>query len=120
MDDDPATSAAAGDDALRPMDEAVRRALVEQTYLELATTLMMPVRYGIGFMLGGERLSLYGSGTPRAFGHIGFTNVLVWADVERDISVAFLNNGKPFITLELLRWLAIPRMIADLVPRYPS
>lgn len=29
MDDDPATSAAAGDDALRPMDEAVRRALVD-------------------------------------------------------------------------------------------
>jgi CubicO group peptidase (beta-lactamase class C family) len=95
----------------------VRRALVEQTYLELDTTLMMPVRYGMGFMLGGERISPYGAGTPRAFGHIGFTNVLVWADPERELSVAFLNNGKPFITLRLLRWLAVAHAISKHIPR---
>ncbi|MGB0588571.1 MAG: serine hydrolase domain-containing protein [Myxococcota bacterium] len=95
----------------------VRRAVVEQTYLELDTTLMMPVRYGMGFMLGGQRLSLYGDSTPRAFGHIGFTNVLVWADPQRDLSVAFLNNGKPFITLRLLKWLAISREISRRIPK---
>jgi len=95
----------------------VRRAVVEQTYLELDTTLMMPVRYGMGFMLGGQRLSLYGDATPRAFGHIGFTNVLVWADPQRDLSVAFLNNGKPFITLRLLKWLAVSREISRRIPK---
>jgi CubicO group peptidase (beta-lactamase class C family) len=95
----------------------VRRALVEQTYLELDTTLMMPVRYGMGFMLGGQRFSLYGNATPRAFGHMGFTNIVVWADPQRDLSVAFLNNGKPFITLQLVKWLAVAREISSRIPK---
>lgn len=95
----------------------VRRALAEQTFLELDTTLMMPIRYGMGFMLGGRRFSLYGHGTPRAFGHLGFTNVLVWADPQRDLSVAFLSSGKPFITLRLVRWLQIAREISRRIPR---
>jgi CubicO group peptidase (beta-lactamase class C family) len=95
----------------------VRRAVMEQTNLELDTTLMMPVRYGMGFMLGGERYSPFGLATPRAFGHIGFTNILVWADPERDLSVALLNNGKPFVTLRLVRWLAVVHAISKHIPR---
>ena len=79
--------------------------------------MMLPVRYGMGFMLGGERLSFYGPQSARAFGHLGFTNVLAWADPDRDISVALMNNGKPFITPQLLAWLAVPRIIAQRIPR---
>jgi len=79
--------------------------------------IKLPIRYGLGFMLGGRRVSFYGDHSRAAFGHLGFTNVLAWADPERDISVAFLNNGKPFIALELLLWLRIPRIIASRVPR---
>ncbi len=100
--------------------QAVRRALVEQTYYEFDTTLMLPVRYCMGFMLGGERFSPFGLGTPRAFGHLGFSNVLVWADPERDLSVAFLNCGKPFITLRLVRWLAVMQAISKHIPRVRS
>ena len=78
--------------------KTVRRAIAETSYLEVDTTLMMPVRYSMGFMLGGDYLSFYGMGTPRAYGHLGFTNVLAYADPERDISVAFANTGKPFLT----------------------
>ena len=46
-------------------------------------------------MLGAQLLSLYGRDTQHAFGHLGFTNMLAWADPERAISVAVLNNGKP-------------------------
>lgn len=95
----------------------VRRATSEQSYREIDRTLMLPVRYSMGFMLGGEHLSFYGPGTPRAFGHLGFTNVLGWADPERDLSVAFLNSGKPFVTPELLAWLDVMRTIAHRVPR---
>ena len=96
---------------------AVRRARVEQTYLELDTTIMLPVRYGMGLMLGGKWLSFYGPRTPMAFGHLGFTNVLAWADPERDISVGFLQNGKPFITPRLIRWANVMQTIGDRFPR---
>src|SRR5262249_54938722 len=58
----------------------VRRAIAEQTVLEIDSFLGMPVRYGMGFMLGGPTVSPYGANTPRAFGHLGFTNVLAYAD----------------------------------------
>jgi CubicO group peptidase (beta-lactamase class C family) len=80
-------------------------------------TIHLPVRYGLGFMLGHEVASFYGPRTPAAFGHLGFTNVLGWADPERDISVSLMNNGKPFITLELVHWMGIMRTIAAEIPR---
>lgn len=58
-------------------------------------TIKIPVRFSSGMVLGGKRFSLYGPDTDQAFGHLGFTNVICWADPERDISVAILNTGKP-------------------------
>lgn len=98
---------------------ACRRARVEDSFHELDQIIMLPIRYSSGFMLGGERLSFFGAGTPAAFGHLGFTNVLCWADPERALSVAFLNNGKPFLTPELLVWLGVVREVARRVPRAP-
>ena len=95
----------------------VRRALSEQSHLELDSTMMLPVRYSMGFMLGGKRGSFYGPQTQRAFGHLGFTNVVAYADPERDLSVAFLNNGKPFITLRQLRWIRVMRVIAKRIQK---
>jgi CubicO group peptidase (beta-lactamase class C family) len=95
----------------------VRRAIAEQTYLEVDSIMALPVRYGMGFMLGGERFSLYGAHTPRAFGHIGFTAVAVYADPDRDISVALMTSGKPFITPGQLRWLDVARTIARHCPK---
>src|SRR5581483_5120599 len=71
------------------------RATAEQSYLEPDMMLFLPFRYGMGFMLGAEWFSLYGPYTPHAFGHIGFTNVIGWADPERELSGAILTSGKP-------------------------
>jgi CubicO group peptidase (beta-lactamase class C family) len=49
-------------------------------------------------MLGGP-LSLFGIATPHAFGHLGFMNILSWADPERRLGVAILNSGKPVVSL---------------------
>src|SRR5262249_8851364 len=68
----------------------VRRAVREQSYLEVDSFLGLPVRYGMGFMLGGDRFTPYGPHTPRAFGHLGFTNVVAWADPDRQISVGLM------------------------------
>lgn len=57
-------------------------------------TLMLPMRYSPGFMLGGRTLSLYGPGTPRAFGHLGFISIYCWADPQRQLSGALLTTGK--------------------------
>jgi len=95
----------------------VRRAISEQSYFEADATLLLPIRYGMGFMLGSKFLSLYGPNTRYAFGHLGFTNLLVWADRERDISVAFMTSGKPFITPRLLRWYQVMLAISRKIPR---
>ncbi|PKM22305.1 MAG: hypothetical protein CVV10_05005 [Gammaproteobacteria bacterium HGW-Gammaproteobacteria-14] len=60
-------------------------------------TLMIPLEYSPGFMLGAKTLSLYGPGTPRAFGHLGFISIYCWADPERDLSGALLTTGKGII-----------------------
>lgn len=79
----------------------VRRARNESAYLELDHTLMLPVRYGLGFMLGGDLASLYGPDTGEAFGHLGFSNTMTWADPARELSVGYLTTGKTFVPLEL-------------------
>ncbi len=97
----------------------VRRAVAEQTYLELDLTLGLPVRYGMGFMLGADTVSIYGPGTRHAFGHVGFTNIIAYADPDRDIAVALLTSGKPFVHLGLWRWLNLMRVIARACPPSP-
>jgi CubicO group peptidase (beta-lactamase class C family) len=75
----------------------IRRATVEQSYLELDLTLGLPLRYGMGFILGGHWFSLYGPGTPHAFGHLGFTNIISWADPEREVAATIMTSGKPLL-----------------------
>jgi CubicO group peptidase (beta-lactamase class C family) len=70
-------------------------------------SLIVPMRYSAGTMLGGRYVGLYGRHTPYAFGHLGFSNVVCWADPERDIAVSILNNGKPVIGSHLVAFLKL-------------
>jgi CubicO group peptidase (beta-lactamase class C family) len=79
----------------------IRRAVQEHSYLEFDLTLVLPLRYGMGFMLGGSTLSLYGPDTGNVFGHLGFTNILSWADPDRQITGALMTSGKPLVYPEL-------------------
>lgn len=72
----------------------VRRAIVEVGKPEIDRSLLLPIRYSAGMMLGTRPWGLYGPDTGRAFGHLGFTNNLLWADPERAVSVAVLTTGK--------------------------
>ena len=81
----------------------VRHATSEQNYWEIDLTLGVPIRYGLGFMLGTEGLSPFGRNNPQAFGHAGFTNILSWADPQRRLSVALLTSGKPVLSPHVLR-----------------
>jgi CubicO group peptidase (beta-lactamase class C family) len=71
----------------------------------------------MGFMLGSDHASAYGWRNAHAFGHIGFTNVVLFADPERDISVCLMTSGKPFIAPGVLRALYLLQQIAWRCPR---
>ena len=104
-------------DGVKVLDSRmVKRALVESSYLELDLTLGLPVRYGLGLMLAGDRLSPFGPNTSRAFGHYGFINVVGWADPERAISCALLTSGKPFVGPHLVKFWGLLGAIAKNVP----
>ena len=75
-------------------------------------TMLMPIRFSAGFMLGESPVGLFGPMTRSAFGHLGFISVLGWADPKRDISVALLNNGKTFSPIGMARWAQLINSIA--------
>jgi CubicO group peptidase (beta-lactamase class C family) len=76
----------------------------------------MPVRYGLGFMLGGSWLSFFGPSTEHAFGHLGFTNVVSWADPERQVAAAVMTSGKPLFYPQLYYAYDILRQVGLAMP----
>jgi CubicO group peptidase (beta-lactamase class C family) len=95
----------------------VARAVEPQVTGQVDRVLMMPIPLSMGFMLGLRSFGFYGPRTANAFGHLGFTNVLGWADPDRDISVGFMNTGKPLLSARMLAWLNVTRVIGARIPR---
>ncbi|MEO8888686.1 MAG: serine hydrolase domain-containing protein [Jatrophihabitantaceae bacterium] len=95
----------------------IRRALVERSYHEFDRTLGVPLRHASGFMLGARTLGLYGPDTDEAFGHLGFTNVMAWADPRRELAVAIMTNGKPVLGPHLPALWALTRRIGLEAPK---
>ena len=77
--------------------DTVYRAITPGGPARLDRTLMLPMRYSPGFMLGARTLSLYGPGTPRAFGHLGFISIYCWADPQRQLAGSLLTTGKGLV-----------------------
>ena len=103
---------------MRP--ETIRHALTEQSRLEADLSLGFPTRFGYGLMLGSRVLSLYGLDTQHAFGHLGFTNMLAWADPQRALSVAVMTNGKPILYPEMARCYLLMQRITSEAPKVPG
>jgi CubicO group peptidase (beta-lactamase class C family) len=80
----------------------VHRAIQEAGKAQLDASLKMPMRYSAGFMLGGAPVGMYGPNSQYAYGHLGLSNVMCWADPERDLSAAILNTGKPVLSNHVL------------------
>lgn len=75
----------------------VRRAVQQFGSLQIDRTMLMPMRFSAGMMLGGNPVGLWGQKSRYAFGHVGLINKLCWADAARDISVSLLNTGFPIV-----------------------
>jgi CubicO group peptidase (beta-lactamase class C family) len=107
-------------DGVRIMQPStIHRALEEQSRLEFDLSLGFPTRFSYGLMLGAKVLSLYGRDTDLAFGHLGFINIIGWADPERGISGGLINSGKAILYPELPRFFGLMQLIASEVPKVP-
>jgi len=95
----------------------IRRAIAEKSYFEVDLTLGWPFRYSACFILGVRWFSLYGPDTDQAFGHLGFTNILGWADPERSLSGALITSGKPVLYPEIAEFWNTMRVIAGETPK---
>jgi CubicO group peptidase (beta-lactamase class C family) len=105
-------------DGVRVMEPAtIRRALTEQSRLEVDLSLVFPTRFSYGFMLGADLISLIGRDTDEAFGHLGLINIMGWADPERGVSVGLITSGKAIVYPELHRFLGVMGRIASEVPK---
>ena len=100
--------------------ETLRRALTEQSRLEIDFSLGFPTRFSYGLMLGAQVLSLYGRDTDLAFGHLGLSNIMGWADPERGVSVGLVTSGKPTVYPEIHRFFGVMQRIASEVPKVPA
>ncbi len=100
--------------------ETILRALSEQSHLEVDLSLGFPTRFSYGLMLGARVVSLYGRDTQHAFGHLGYTNMLAWADPQRALSCAVLTSGKPILYPEVGRFYWLMQRITSQSPKIPG
>ncbi|MGE2735795.1 lipase LipE [Mycolicibacterium vaccae] len=106
-------------DGVRVMSEqTLRTATTECRRLrpDIATGLM-PMRWGLGYMLGSRRFGPFGRDNAAAFGHTGLTDIAVWADPSRALSVAVVSSGKPGRHPEAGRYPALLNRINAEIPR---
>ena len=75
----------------------VRQAISESGRMWFDGTMVIPMRYSAGFMLGASPVGLWGPYCESAYGHVGFINIFCWADPERDIAVSLQTTGKCLI-----------------------
>ncbi|HEY1057546.1 MAG TPA: serine hydrolase domain-containing protein [Limnobacter sp.] len=74
--------------------DTIKDAIKPAGPLTVDQTLLIPMRFSNGFMLGENLFSLFGVKAKKAYGHLGLINIVSWADPARELSVAFLNTGK--------------------------
>lgn len=97
-------------------ENTIRRAVHEYGSLQFDRTLMIPMRYSAGLMLGGDPVGMWGKNSSAAFGHIGLLNKLCWADEARDISVSVLTSGIPIIAHHIPALFAVVNNITKHCP----
>ena len=80
-------------------------------------TGLMPIRWGTGYMLGSKRFGPFGRDAQAAFGHTGLTNIAMWADPSRALSVGLVSSGKPGRHPEAGRFTALLDRINAEIPQ---
>ncbi|MHA7834902.1 MAG: serine hydrolase domain-containing protein [Algiphilus sp.] len=97
--------------------ETIARAVTPVGRIRLDRTLLMPVRFSMGMILGEKPFGLYGPDCRGAYGHLGFMNIVCWADPAREISAALLTTGKTLAPSALYRLMQLMATIGGSIPR---
>ncbi|WP_111858148.1 serine hydrolase domain-containing protein [Acinetobacter sp. CFCC 10889] len=100
--------------------QTVFRATLPTSTTTIDRTILAPMRYALGPMLGSNPVGIFGPQTGQAFGHLGFSNILCWADPERDISVSILNTGKSVVGTHLAALANVLLQISTQCPKVPK
>ena len=95
----------------------VARAVQEFGSRTVDQTLLIPMRYSAGLMLGDAPFGIWGPNSSQAFGHLGLVNKLAWADPERQLSVSLLTTGLPLLSHHVLPLVNVIRAIGNSAPR---
>ncbi len=80
----------------------IKRAITAADAMKLDGTMVVPMRYSPGLMLGASPIGMWGPYSESAYGHVGFIHILCWADPDRDIAVSLQTTGKPLVGPHLM------------------
>ncbi|MGD9388410.1 MAG: serine hydrolase domain-containing protein [Gammaproteobacteria bacterium] len=100
--------------------ETVAGAVEEVGSRTFDRTLLLPMRYSAGLMLGDAPVGLWGPKSRAAFGHVGLINKFAWADPERRLSASVLTSGILLVAHHLWPFARLVGSIADLAPVQPG
>lgn len=100
-------------------EQTVFRSTLATSGVTLDRSLLAPMRYALGPMLGSNPVGLFGPMTSQAFGHLGFSNIFCWADPARDISVSILTTGKSVVGTHLPALANVLYQISTQCPHIP-
>ena len=97
-------------------ETTVARATQEFGARTLDRTLLIPMRFSAGLMLGDEPFGVWGPNSRHAFGHLGLVNKFAWADPQRDMSACILTSGIPIIAHHIPPLVNVIRGIGHTIP----
>ena len=107
-----------GVEVLQPA--TVKKALKGYCLPGFDSTLKIPMSFSRGgFMLNHKSIPLFGLKAKQAFGHLGFMNVMNWADPERKISLAIMTSGKPTVGPHMASLLNVSNTITKNFSKIP-
>jgi len=95
----------------------VARAVQEFGNRSVDQTLLIPLRYSAGLMLGDEPFGIWGPDSRQAFGHLGLINKFAWGDPERELSVSILTTGLPLVSHHIPPLINVLRTIGNRTPK---
>ena len=95
----------------------VARAVQEFGNRSVDQTLLIPLRYSAGLMLGDEPFGIWGPDSRQAFGHLGLINKFAWGDPERELSVSILTTGLPLVSHHIPPLINVMRTIGNRTPK---
>jgi len=96
--------------------DGVARATAVEVETQKDRILQVPVRWALGFNLGGDPSPFGRSCSPETFGHTGQGCTMAWADPTRDLAVAYFTNGVQESVANFLRMSRMSDAILEAAP----